>query len=278
MNKSLLVALLLGSIVTTAQAADQVPAGPATKQVLRNNTRVDGSVDFPQDVDWTRLVVTPGEDYVAVALEEQYDFTEIDILDANRRLIAKQVARNVFSYDIDYHAVKFIAPSTPLYLVYKIDPARGLYPHDPYPRTYVETLRRSCAHNSRTRCTAEVNVSHTSDLASDGDANWYRIGLKAGQTYTLTAKDFFTQSCDPTGGRTLQAKFGINDPSGKVVVKPSIQDGHDNGTCPSTEAPVASFKAAKTGGYYVVVTTAPSTTTPGQGQFTVRTGVVKATR
>ena len=276
------VTILLAAVALTwtsaAHAADQVPASTATKQTLRNNQQLEGSIDYPQDVDWTKLTVTPGENYVATLSNQEHDFTELDIYDARKRLIAKQVAENVFPYDFEYRAIKFIAPSTPLFLAYKIDPSKGYYPDDPYPRQYHESLTRSCAHSTKTRCTAEVNVSHTSDLGYTDDANWYKISLKAGQTYTLTARDYFIESCDPTGGRELSARFGINDPNGKVIIKPTVQDGYDTGRCPGVEAPVGSFKAAKTGTYYVVVTTADYSVSPGQGQFTVRTGVVKAAR
>ena len=264
-------AVLATALLTaSASAADTVPADPSTKQQLKPGQGLVGSIDYAQDIDWIRLVLTPGENYLA-ALDE-YDngvVSEIDIYDAKKRLVGRQADENVDDFGGGYaRAVKFIAPSNPLYLAYKLRPAaRG----STFPDRYAVSLRRSCAHNTKTKCVAQLGASHTSDLGSLDDANWYRIALQTGRTYALYGAYGKSFACDPDG-RGFWVAFGLADPAGKIVLKPQITGGTDpdDGSCTVLEDLVGTYKVPRTGTYFVIVQAGGNDGVNERGSFTLK--------
>ena len=238
------------------QAADQVPAGPATKRTVKLGQRLQGSIDYPQDVDWTRIIVKPGENYVAGIGNFDGLTTEIDIYHAKHRLVAKDKAGNAPPF-AGADAVKFLAPSSPLYIACKLGKSSS---GTRYPAGYAVAFFSSCAPKTATRCTAEIGEQRTFPIRYADDAGWYRVPLQAGHGYTLGATYNAAFACDFESAGT--ANVGLADACGKIVVKPSpVHIAYDDGDkqCPDPKdaaqpkRPAFSFRAAKAGTYYVTV-------------------------
>lgn len=220
----------IGQYAVTWNSADTIRADVATNHDLAANSTVSGNLEVEGDSDWFAFTMTSGLSYgfeVRGATTNQLVGGDLQLRDANGNLLEQQTTYSGTIYGIDHH------PTVSGGYFLSVNDSGG----DTGGYTVRWIASDTIQNNISTTQTLNRNSSVSSRLDVEGDADWFKVTMRAGETYGFQV---LSATADPLQWGDLQ----LRDAQGNVIASFTSYSGSVN---------TLAYTAGTTGTYFVTV-------------------------